>query len=100
MQNIGVLFNFQQECIPVGCVPSAAVASPGEGGICPGGCLPRSCVCPGGVHHPPVNRISDRCKNITFPQLLLRTVIIGFVQFSSGDIFKENQKTEEDDVII
>ena len=46
---------FQQECIPVGCLPSAVVA------VCPGGCLPKAvpaqgcvsawgvCVCPGGV---------------------------------------------------
>ena len=31
------------------------------GGICLGGCLV----------HPPVNRMTGRCKNITFPQLLL-----------------------------
>ena len=44
----------KQECIPVGCVPSAAVAVPGGegrllGGVCPGrwGCLPGGggCVC-------------------------------------------------------
>ena len=58
----------QQECIPVGCVPSAAVTVSG-------GWVSRGvCVCPGGVH-PPVNRITDRCKNITFPQLRLRTII-------------------------
>ena len=28
-----------------------------------------------GVHLPPVNRMTDGCKNITFPQILLRTVI-------------------------
>ena len=33
------------------------------------GCV---CVYPG--RHPPVNRMTDSCKNITFPQLLLRTV--------------------------
>ena len=34
-------FHFSQECIPVGCVLSAAVAISG-GGVCPGGgCLPR-----------------------------------------------------------
>ena len=64
-----------QECIPVGCVPSAAVAARGEGvwrgivclgdwsaqgdlcqgviclgGVCPRGCLPMGeCVCLGGV---------------------------------------------------
>ena len=37
-------------------------------------------VCPGvvsawGAHPvPPVNKITDKCKNITFPQLLLRTL--------------------------
>ena len=99
----------QQECIPVGYVPSAAVAvSRGGGGVCPGvvsvqgrecllrgvsiqgvtaqgvsaqgGCLPRGClpkggVCPGGClpgTPTPVNRIRDRCKNITLPQLRCR----------------------------
>ena len=51
---------------PWGCLPGGVC----PGGVCPGGCLPR-----GGVHLPPVNRITDRCKNITFPQLCLRTVI-------------------------
>ena len=51
---------YKQECIPVGCVPSAAVASRGE------------CVCLGGVHLPTCGQ-TDTCENITFPQLLLRT---------------------------
>ena len=37
-----------------------------HGGVCPGGCLS------GGVsarHTPPVNRITDRCKNINLPHL-------------------------------
>ena len=51
-------------------------------GVSAGGCLPRGCLpigvaCPGGiclgVCTPPVNRITDRCKNITFLQLLLAT---------------------------
>ena len=53
----------EQECIPVGCVPPAAVAVPG-----------------GGLHQapppeqappplPPLNRITDACENITLPQL-------------------------------
>ena len=64
--------------------------------VCPGGvclgrcvsareCLPRRCL-PGWVYTPqtqgqtplPVNRITDRCRNITFPQLLLWTVINPF----------------------
>ena len=46
------------------------------------GCLPLRVSAKGGVHPlwnqrqtPPVNRITESCKNITFPQLLLRTVI-------------------------
>ena len=31
----------KQQCIPVGCVPSAAVAVSGGRGVCQGGCLPR-----------------------------------------------------------
>ena len=66
----------EQECIPVGCVPSAAVAVYW-------GCLPGRGVSAGGVypsmhwgrHLPPMDRTTDRCKNITFPQLRLRTVI-------------------------
>ena len=49
------------------------------GGVCPGGVSAQGgVVClPGGVclwlrQTPPVNRITDRCKNITFPQLLWR----------------------------
>ena len=64
---------FKQDCIPVGCVPSAAVAvscgclSGGvsaQGGVCPGGVSAQ-----GGVCQTPLNRITDRCKNITLPQL-------------------------------
>ena len=46
--------NFEQECIPVGCVPPAIVAISGERGVCPGGCLP------GGVSCDLVNRNLDR----------------------------------------
>ena len=80
-----------QECIPVGCVPSAAVAvsggrgvcpeggwgvCPGGGGVCPGGlsgwggCLARGCTA-----SLPVERMTDACENITFPQLMLQMVI-------------------------
>ena len=63
---------YQQECIEVGCVPSAAVAVRG-GGVCPED-VSRGGLPWGGVH-PPVDRMTDACENITFPQLLLRTVI-------------------------
>ena len=40
----------KQECIPTGCVPSAAVAISGRGGVCPGSeCLLGRGVCLGGV---------------------------------------------------
>ena len=54
----------QQECIPVGCVPPAALAIWGVSTRHPPRTrlpLPRS-------RHPPVNRMTDRCKNITLPQ--------------------------------
>ena len=56
-QNKLVFAKFQQECIPIGCVPSAAVAVRGrclpggvsaQGSVCPWGCLPQD-VCLGGV---------------------------------------------------
>ena len=44
-------YHSEQECIPVGCVPSAGVAVSGGGGVTHGG-LPRGClpggICPGG----------------------------------------------------
>ena len=61
----------QQEWIPVGCVPSAAVTVSGVSclwGVSAWGYLPKWGV------HPLVNRMTDMCKNITFPQLRLRTV--------------------------
>ena len=53
------------------------VSAFGGGGACPPGrclpegCLPRECL-PKGL---PMNIITDRCKNFTFPQLLLQMVI-------------------------
>ena len=57
-----------------GCMP---------GGVCLGGsargvCLPRVV-----YTHPTVNKITDRCKNITFPKLRLRTVITLLIQGNS-----------------
>ena len=53
-------------CLPRGCLPWE-------------GCLPRGRgVCSGGLHSPrsplPVDRTTDACENITFPQLLLQMV--------------------------
>ena len=65
------------ECIPVGCVPSTA------GGCLPrwvGGCLPRGISAQGvsawGCTPLPLGTefLTHACENITFPQLLLRTV--------------------------
>ena len=46
-----------QECIPAGCVPSAAVAagSARDGEV--------------SATHTPVDRMTDACENITLPQL-------------------------------
>ena len=67
-----------QDCIPVGCVPSAAVAvSEGGGSARGGGVLPRGRgggYLPRGCTTPHVDRMTDACENITFSQLLLRTV--------------------------
>ena len=96
---------WKQECIPVGCVPPAAVAVRGGLHQAPSRADPQSRPptgpgntpdeappdqapptsrppAPGNRHRlpgsrppPPVNRITDTCKNITFPQLRLRAVI-------------------------
>ena len=73
-----------------GCLPRGGVCLEGvcprgmsaQGGCLARGCLARGSVCPGevcaqgGVHlHPPVDRMTDACENITFAQLLLWTVI-------------------------
>ena len=57
-----------------GCLPAGSVRG---GGLCPGGGVSaQGSVCLGAVHLPPVGRMTDACENITFPQLLLRMVII------------------------
>ena len=86
----------EQECIPVGCLPSAVVAVRGDvsqhslgWGVCVSqhalgrlGCIKACtgqgvCVCPGGAfpHTPPMDRITDACENITFPQSVVRLPI-------------------------
>ena len=79
----------KQECIPVGCVTSAAVAvslamhTPRHAhpyamhapcNACPPPCMPPCHTCPlpcmSPCHaHPDMNRITDTCENITLPQL-------------------------------
>ena len=59
-----------------GCLHRGGVCQEGsaQGGVClGGGCLPRGvCIpaCTGAA--PPVDRMTDRCKNITLPQLHVR----------------------------
>ena len=79
----------KQECISVGCIPSAAVAAGGGVGCISactgqGGCIPactrwgvsaQGSVCLGGLpqcmlgYTLPVDRMTDACKNITLLQL-------------------------------
>ena len=83
----------KQECIPVGCVlaarrPYAGICFPGGwGGLLPGGVSAPGgwCLLPGGLLRggipacteadPPVNRMTDRCKNITLATTSLWPVI-------------------------
>ena len=64
-------------CLPrVGCLPREGclprVCLP-KGAVCPEGCTP--CRLQAWIHPLLVNRITDRCKNITFPQLRLRELM-------------------------
>ena len=95
--------NFKQECIPVGCIPAtcrpyAGVCFPGGsglGGVCSQGVSGQGggvcswggvwsevgCLLLGGgipactEADPPVNRMTDKCKNITLATTSLRPVI-------------------------
>ena len=60
-------------CLPRGGVCPAVCPGGGcPGGVCPWGGLPRGvstqCLLGDVCQTPPVNRITDRCKNITLPQ--------------------------------
>ena len=66
-----------QERLPRG-VSASGVSARGVSarGVCPGGCLAEGCLpqcmlgyTPPETHTPLVNRITDACENITFPQL-------------------------------
>ena len=92
---------YWQECIPVECVPSTAVAVSGSGGgrgVCPGDV----CVSGGVSQHmqwgrqPPWTEfLTHAYENITFPQLLLRTVItqMGICVFISACVQCEHLHT-------
>ena len=51
-----------------GCIPACT----GQGGVCIPACIGQKRVSAQGVcgRHPPVDRMTDMCKNITFPQTL------------------------------
>ena len=72
----------EQECIPVGCVPPAAAAVGGVSTRHPHGSRhpPRPGTPPGADTPPeqasPREQNQDTCKNITFPQLRLRAVMM------------------------
>ena len=73
----------KQECIPVGCVPPACKCTAAARGVTltetpstdtpldrdPPGQRPPWTENPLWTETPPVNRIADRCKNITLPQI-------------------------------
>ena len=70
-------YMIKQECIPVGCVPAARRP---YSGVCFGGGWGVSAWSRGGgipactEADPPVNRMTDRCKNITLATTSLRPV--------------------------
>ena len=73
---------FKQECIPIGCIPPIAVAVSPATHAPPPPCTPPCHTCPL-LCMPPTARAPPRteflthaCENITFPQLLLLTVIM------------------------
>ena len=74
----------KQECIPVGCVTSARVA------VCFRGVSTHSSPSrhpPGNRQRsrpPPVNRITNTCKNITFATLLRTVIMIRQIKFDQN----------------
>ena len=72
-------YKSEQECIPVGCVPPAALAVCWGGDVCRSACWDTPPLGLGlGLDIPPhwTEFLTHACENITFPQLRLRTVII------------------------
>ena len=79
----------------VGCLSGGGIVCPGDvfRGCLPRGCLPRGCL-PRGVsaRHPPVDRMTDRCKNITLQQL--RCGRWRFVTYATAETRKYNKCSE------
>ena len=53
-------------CLRVGCLPGGVCLA--VGGVCPVRCTPPPPIVCWDTHSTPVNRMTDRCKNITFSQ--------------------------------
>ena len=66
----GCLLPGEAVCFPGGCLLLGGVSASGGGAACFQGVSQHAL-----RQTPPVNRITDSCKNITFPQLRLRAVI-------------------------
>ena len=67
------------------CLGVSAQGVSAQGGVCAGGCLPR------GVSTPPpllTEFLTQACENITFPQLLLRTVMKKISEHQLGPIYQ------------
>ena len=87
-------------CLEGGCVPGGGVPAWRGGACLEGGCLPGGgvpawrggCLPGGGVpawrggtwHPPPVDRITDACKNITLAKTSFRPVIIRNIMWIEG----------------
>ena len=74
------------------CLPGEVSA---RGGVCPGGCLPGWC----GRQNPPVNRMTDRCKNITLPRRIKFNEnfcsICAKTNFNFLNLSKESQRANQ-----
>ena len=95
---------YLQGNLPRGCTCLGGVPAQGEGCTCPAGhtCqgvfLPRGGTCQG--THPPVNKMTDRCKNITLPQTLFaggkysppKNEVWGKIMFSEAFVSHSVQK--------
>ena len=86
----------QQPCMPPGnheCPPATTYA-PWQPHMPPGNhaCPPSNHACPPATTHaPPMDRITDTCKNITFPQLRLRVVkMLNFIFWGNKTFLHSN----------
>ena len=89
----------EQECIPVGCVPSATVAvcfrepglhNPPEQAPPLPPAARHAGIPPARIAHHPVDRMTDTCKNITFVTSLRTVMMVRFVHYCSQYYYTEN----------